>query len=137
VEIDVGVGGTPGGESHHRVPPESATTSQAAAGFGSNWTVYHQDPLGSVVDPTGTNLDPAQLAWTSPSLDGQLYGEPLVEDGRVIVATENNTVYSALGEIFVVDDQLTGTTHYLVGLSLFTGAVLLDQLVDPPGSDPL
>ena len=32
-------------------------------------------------------------AWTSPTLDGQLYGEPLVADGRVIAATENNTVY--------------------------------------------
>src|SRR6201999_2433508 len=29
-----------------------------------------------------------------PSLDGELYGEPLVADGRVVVATENNTVYA-------------------------------------------
>ena len=32
-------------------------------------------------------------AWTSPILDGQLYGEPLVADGRVVAATENDTVY--------------------------------------------
>jgi outer membrane protein assembly factor BamB len=66
----------------------------AGAGFGSNWTLYHQNGLGSGVDPSGTVLNPAALAWTSPVLDGQIYGEPLVEDGRVIVATENNTVYA-------------------------------------------
>ena len=40
--------------------------------------------------------------WTSPVLDGQLYGEPLVSDGRVYVATERDTVYvlsSASGRV--------------------------------------
>ena len=32
--------------------------------------------------------------WTSPSLDGQIYGEPLLYAGRVYVATENDTVYA-------------------------------------------
>jgi outer membrane protein assembly factor BamB len=32
--------------------------------------------------------------WTSPALDGRLYGEPLVSGGRVFVATENDTVYA-------------------------------------------
>ena len=36
---------------------------------------------------------PSRRAWTSPILDGQLYGEPLVADGRVVAATENDTVY--------------------------------------------
>jgi outer membrane protein assembly factor BamB len=56
--------------------------------------VYHHDGAGSGVDPSGTVLNPARPAWTSPALDGQIYGEPLVEGGRVIVATENNTVYA-------------------------------------------
>lgn len=30
---------------------------------------------------------------TSPILDGQLYGEPLVADGRIVATTENDTVY--------------------------------------------
>ena len=154
----------------------------AASGFGSDWPVYHHDGLGSGVDPSGADLSSPQVAWTSPQLDGQLYGEPLVEGGRVIVATENDTVYAlaantgavlwsthiatpvpsrdlpcgdisptvgitstpvidpAVGEIFVVADQLTGAsnaTHHLVGLNLFTGGVMLDQPVDPPGSHPL
>lgn len=62
-------------------------------GFGSNWTVYHQNGLGTGVDHARTNLNPLRSAWTSPRLDGQLYGEPLVFDGRVVMATENDTVY--------------------------------------------
>ena len=38
-------------------------------------------------------LLPSRRAWTSPILDGQLYGEPLVADGRIVAATENDTVY--------------------------------------------
>jgi hypothetical protein len=55
--------------------------------------VYHQDGLGNGVDTTGTVLRPLSHAWTSAVLDGQLYGEPLVFAGRIIVATENDTVY--------------------------------------------
>ncbi len=36
----------------------------------------------------------AASAWSSPALDGELYGEPLVSAGRVYVATENDTVYA-------------------------------------------
>jgi outer membrane protein assembly factor BamB len=39
-----------------------------------------------------TSIDVSSPAWTSPSLDGQLYGAPLVSDDRVYVATENDTV---------------------------------------------
>ena len=45
-------------------------------------------------------------AWTSPVLDGQLYGEPLTFGGRVFVATENDTVYAlsaTSGAVRVVD----------------------------------
>ena len=41
-----------------------------------------------------TDLDTLKPGWTSPKLDGGLFGEPLVADGRVVVATENDTVYS-------------------------------------------
>ncbi len=42
-------------------------------------------------------MDVGSPAWTSPSLDGALYGEPLVSGGRVFVATENDTVYALSG----------------------------------------
>jgi outer membrane protein assembly factor BamB len=149
--------------------------------FGTNWPVYHHDGLGTGVDPTGTNLSPAAPAWTSPVLDGKLYGEPLVAAGRVIVATENDTVYAlaantggvlwathvgtavassslgcgnispvagitgtpvidpARGEIFAVTDEQSGggAAHFLAGVDLYSGAVLLHQSIDLPGSNQL
>jgi polyvinyl alcohol dehydrogenase (cytochrome) len=63
------------------------------SGFGSNWSSYHGDAEGTGVQATSTTLLPSRQAWVSPMLDGQLYGEPLVADGRVVEATENNTVY--------------------------------------------
>jgi polyvinyl alcohol dehydrogenase (cytochrome) len=41
-----------------------------------------------------TSVDTSTQVWTSPTLDGQIYGEPLVYAGRVYVATENDTVYA-------------------------------------------
>jgi outer membrane protein assembly factor BamB len=40
------------------------------------------------------HVDTTRRAWTSPTLDGEIYGEPLVLAGRVYVATENDTVYA-------------------------------------------
>ncbi|HEV7958174.1 MAG TPA: PQQ-binding-like beta-propeller repeat protein, partial [Acidimicrobiales bacterium] len=40
------------------------------------------------------SVNTARRAWTSPALNGQLYGEPLVYDGRVYVATENDYAYA-------------------------------------------
>jgi len=39
----------------------------------------------------------AVAAWTSPALDGPVYGEPLIDGGQVFVATENDTVYALSG----------------------------------------
>ena len=64
-----------------------------ASGFGSNWTTYHGNAEATGVHAAHTKLLPSRRAWTSPILDGQLYGEPLVADGRVVAATENDTVY--------------------------------------------
>ncbi len=145
----------------------------------TSWTVYHGNPLGSGVDPSGVTFSPPNQAWMSPVLDGQVYGEPLEATGRVYVATENDTIYAlaantgdilwssnmgtpvpssalpcgdiaptvgitgtpvidtARGEIFAVADVLNGgtPTHLLVGLNMYTGSVLLDEEVDPPGQD--
>jgi len=67
------------------------TTSPASI---PSWSVYHGDPAGSGVAATVTSVDLSSPAWTSSALDGQLYGEPLVSDERVYVATENDTVYA-------------------------------------------
>jgi outer membrane protein assembly factor BamB len=73
-------------------PASAAVLSSAAA--ASSWTVYHDNPAGDGVAPSVSAFDTDTRAWTSPVLDGQIYGEPLVYAGRVYVATENDTVYA-------------------------------------------
>jgi hypothetical protein len=80
-----GAASTAGPAASAAVPHADATTS---------WTVYHGNALGTGVDTSGVTFSPPKGAWTSPVLDGQVYGEPLVTGGRVFVATENDTVYA-------------------------------------------
>ena len=147
---------------------------------GSSWTVYHGDAAGSGFSNPASAVVTSSPAWTSPALDGRLYGEPLVFGGDVYVATEDDTVYalssstgavvwsthvaspvpsSALpcgdisptvgitgtpvidpsrSEIFVVADELVNGSpeHKLVGMSVTSGALELNQDVDPPAADP-
>jgi outer membrane protein assembly factor BamB len=75
------------------LPALASTHGSEPAGTPS-WTVYHDGPAGrGVADGVGS-VDTATRAWTSPALNGQLYGEPLVFGNRVYVATENDTVYA-------------------------------------------
>jgi outer membrane protein assembly factor BamB len=72
----------------------SAAASTRASSGDPDWTVYHGDPAGDGVAAGVASVATGAAAWTSPALDGALYGEPLVSDGRVFVATENDTVYA-------------------------------------------
>ena len=74
--------------------PALASTHPPGPAKTPSWTVYHDDPVGSGVAAGVGSVDTAARAWTSPTLDGQLYGEPLVYDNRVYVATENDVVYA-------------------------------------------
>jgi len=79
-----------------------AATLAPGTGGPSSWTVYHGDAAGTGVAAPMTAIDTTAPAWTSPALDGEIYGEPLVFSKRVYVATENDTVYalsSATGAI--------------------------------------
>ena len=93
----VGVAGSPalaGVSAGQAGPNGSSTASLSAAVTTSDWTTFDHDSLRSGVDPSGNSFSPATPAWTSPTFDGQLYGQPLVATGRVFVATENDTVYA-------------------------------------------
>jgi outer membrane protein assembly factor BamB len=75
-------------------PPASRTaTPTRSAGTGDDWTTYHRDNARTGYIPD--MLDPQQLAvaWNT-QLDGAVYAEPLVVGGHIIVATENNSLYS-------------------------------------------
>ena len=56
--------------------------------------MYHGDAAGSGVSDSASSVVTSAPAWTSPVLDGRLYGEPLVAGGDVYVATEDDTVYA-------------------------------------------
>jgi outer membrane protein assembly factor BamB len=75
-------------------PALPANAGAQGAPATSSWTGYHGDPAGDGVAIGIASVAPGAPAWSSPALDGQLYGEPLVWNGRVFVATENDTVYA-------------------------------------------
>src|ERR1700691_2528581 len=89
----LGPGGTASGSASSSPGATPAIPESGATGFGANWTGYHANAEATGVQAAQTKLLPSRRAWTSPSLDGQLYGEPLVADGRIVTATENDTVY--------------------------------------------
>jgi outer membrane protein assembly factor BamB len=84
--------GAPGGPA--RASAATSATAAAPTVATSSWTVYHYLPSGTGVAPSARAVDTRHRAWTSPKLDGQLYGEPLVFGKYVYVATEDNTVYA-------------------------------------------
>lgn len=72
------------------------TLIAAAVPVGANadWLTYHLDGTrtgNDVADPAATTI---AAAWTSSGLDASVYAEPLVFGASVLVATENNTIYS-------------------------------------------
>jgi outer membrane protein assembly factor BamB len=60
----------------------------------STWLTYHANLSRTGVDPSEPSLNPIKMAWSN-NLDGaRVYGQPVVADGRVFVATENDDVYA-------------------------------------------
>ena len=60
---------------------------------GADWTTFMGDQLRSGVGQSTPLATTARRTWTA-SVDGDVYGAPLVVHGAVIAATENDTVYS-------------------------------------------
>jgi outer membrane protein assembly factor BamB len=78
-------------------PAAQAATGAATAPLGQvtpgDWPTYHLD---NTRDGNQTKLDPLStlsVDWTA-TLDGAVYGQPLLVGGRVFAATENDTVYA-------------------------------------------
>jgi outer membrane protein assembly factor BamB len=65
----------------------------STAPASSGWPVYHKDAArtGFATGPSFASVEPA---WHSDDLDGDIYASPLVADHKVIIATENNTLYA-------------------------------------------
>ncbi|HWC35928.1 MAG TPA: PQQ-binding-like beta-propeller repeat protein [Mycobacteriales bacterium] len=70
---------------------ETVTSSPGSTSHFTNWTTYHRtnDRAGNATGAIKGGLHPA---WTT-HLDGAVYGEPLLVNGTLIAATENDSVY--------------------------------------------
>lgn len=82
----------------------------SAAAANGDWTTYRGDPARSGFDSSSTGSLPFTAAWTSPNLGGDIWGQPVIHDGLVIVATESDEI-AALDEStgHIVWQASTGT----------------------------
>jgi outer membrane protein assembly factor BamB len=87
--------------------PAAAAPGASQPAAPSSWTVYHGAADGVGVAGPMAAVNTTTPAWTSPALDGELYGEPLVSAGHVYVATENDTVY----ELSAATGAVLWSTH--------------------------
>ncbi len=59
------------------------------------WPTYYGDVSRAGLATDGPSpANSARKQWTSPTLDGDVYSQPLLVGSRVITATENDTIYS-------------------------------------------
>lgn len=84
--------------SRSSTPRTGVSTVTDSSGTGTSsphWTTYDGDiaRTGFAADGPASGSDLRQQ-WKSPALDGEVYAQPLVVGDRVIIATENDTVYS-------------------------------------------
>jgi outer membrane protein assembly factor BamB len=88
---------------------------------------YFGDKARSGVASDGpASLGGLRTRWVSPSLDGDLYAQPLLVGNRVVIATENDTVYV----LDASDGAVVWKTHLGEAVS---GSALPCGDVDPVG----
>ncbi|MCU7726119.1 PQQ-like beta-propeller repeat protein [Actinoplanes sp. KI2] len=88
---------TSGSNAEPAFPPAADSPAPASAGSASpaaaEWPTYHRDNGRSGLGPAQPAATKLTAAWRA-KLDGAVYGQPLVVGGRVLAATENDTVYA-------------------------------------------
>jgi outer membrane protein assembly factor BamB len=109
--IGVACGGGPtSGGSASPSPSKATGGTSPSPTLGFDWPEYHQSAARSGVGPGEPTIASPHQAWRA-TVDGDVYASPLIVSGHVVVATENNTVYS---------------------LDLFTGAVVWQRHLGDP-----
>ena len=69
-------------------------TSGTAAAADDDWPTYHHSADRAGNAAVGSTFSDVQPGWTTAGLDGAVYAEPLYVGGKVLVATENNSIYA-------------------------------------------
>jgi outer membrane protein assembly factor BamB len=93
VALGAACGGSSGVEATPSVSVGTTPNASPSPGLGFDWPEYHQNPARTGVGPGTPSLSNPHEAWRS-TVDGDVYASPLIASGHVLVATENNTVYS-------------------------------------------
>ena len=86
-------GSHPAGSAAAAAEGSTSLSAAAPSGPAADWPTYHGQPARTGVATAGPPLGRAHRLWTA-GVDGAVYAEPLVVGGKVIVATENNSVYA-------------------------------------------
>lgn len=73
--------------------PAVSVTPTASTASSANWTTYHRDNARTGYVANAADAHQFAPAWNI-HLDGAVYAEPLVVNEHVIVATEENSLYS-------------------------------------------
>ena len=115
------------GESVTTSGDSNATSTTTGVRRGAGWATYFGDTARSGVAFDGpVSLGALRNRWVSPSLDGDLYAQPLLVGSNVVIATENDTVYS----LDASNGTVTWKTHLGEPMS---GSSLPCGNVDPVG----
>jgi len=110
--VGVACSGGSGGPPSPSPRPSAVASAHASPSpsLAFDWPEYHQNAARTGVGPGSLPLSGPREAWRN-TVDGDVYASPLIVSGHVLVATENNTVYS---------------------LDLFSGAVVWKQHLGDP-----
>ena len=72
----------------------SFSSGPSALAAPNDWPTNHRSNARDGNDQSAIPFSVITQQWITPVLDGQIYGSPLVVGNQVIVATNNNSIYS-------------------------------------------
>ncbi len=102
---------------------------------GRVYVATENDTVYALAADTGATLWSNHLATAV-----QASALPCGDIAPTVGITSTPVIDPARSEIFVVADEAAPSpqiaSHHLIGLNLYTGAVLLDEVIDPPGTQP-
>ena len=86
-----GPSSAPGDDPSPSTSGSASASSSGSSSASASWTGYHGDQARTGDVAFGPALTGARVAWTA-SLGGPVRGQPVIADGKVIAATEDNRV---------------------------------------------
>ncbi|MGA8724791.1 MAG: PQQ-binding-like beta-propeller repeat protein [Acidimicrobiales bacterium] len=117
------------------MPVDGKLYGQPLVATGRVFVATENDTVYALAADTGTVLWSNHVA--TPVDSSNL---PCGDIGPTVGVTGTPVIDTARSEIFVVADEAVPdpaiASHHLIGLNIYTGAVELDQVIDPAGSYP-